>query len=171
MNSIDSDHAALFQPDLIRCVIILCACSLLAPKADGYSYQIPEQTGDGWATASLEKVGMDIGQMCLDGGVWKGTCVVSEAWVIQSTREAVTMDASMSPIPGLNPTYGFLWWLGTFPTGDTETYFAAGWGGQFIFVLPEPEMVVVFTAGGFEDRNYDALLQIVNRYLLPATGS
>jgi hypothetical protein len=24
-----------------------------------YAYQIPEQTGDGWATASLDDVGMD----------------------------------------------------------------------------------------------------------------
>ena len=78
------------------------------------------------------------------------------------------MVASESPIPSLDPAYSFLWWLGIFSTGETKTYFAAGWGGQFIFVLPEPELVVVLTAGGFEDRVYDALLQIVNHYILPA---
>jgi hypothetical protein len=60
-------------------------------------------------------------------------------------------------------------WLGTFSIGDTETYFAAGWGGWFIFVLPEPEVVVI-TTGGFEDRNYDALLHVVNWHVLPAAG-
>jgi CubicO group peptidase (beta-lactamase class C family) len=80
------------------------------------------------------------------------------------------MVASESPVSNLNPAYGYQWWLGTFPTGETETYFAAGFGGQFIFVLPKQEMVVVFTAGGFEDGNYDALLQIVNDYILPAAG-
>jgi CubicO group peptidase (beta-lactamase class C family) len=111
-----------------------------------------------------------IGQLYLDGGMWQGTKVVSEDWVSQSTRKVIGMVASESPIPTLNPAYGYQWWLGTFPTGATETYFAAGYGGQFIFVLPEPEMVVVFTAGGFEDGNYDALLQIVNDYILPAAG-
>ena len=109
-----------------------------------------------------------IGQMYLDGGVWNGTRIVSENWVTQSTQQAIGMVAAESPIPSLNPAYGYLWWLGTFPTGSTKTYFAAGWGGQFIFVFPEVEMVVVFTAGGFEDQNYDALLQIVNQYILPA---
>ena len=111
-----------------------------------------------------------IGQLYLDGGIWQGTRVVSEDWVTQSTRKAIGMVALESPIPYLNPAYGYQWWLGTFPTGETETYFAAGFGGQFIFVLPEPEMVLVFTAGGFEDGNYDGLLQIVNEYILPAAG-
>ena len=111
-----------------------------------------------------------IGQMVLNGGVWNGTRVVSEAWVSQSTRESVSMEAATSPVPSLNPRYGYLWWLGTFSQGNTETSFAAGWGGQFIFIIPQSEMVVVITAGGFEGQSYDALLQIVNRYLLPAAG-
>ena len=111
-----------------------------------------------------------IGQLYLDGGMWQGTRVVSENWVSQSTKLVIDMVASESPVPNLNPAYGYQWWLGTFPTGETKTYFAAGYGGQFIFVLPEPEMVVVFTAGGFEDGNYDALLQIVNETILPAAG-
>ena len=111
-----------------------------------------------------------IGQLYLDGGMWQGTRVVSENWVSQSTKKVIGMVASESPVSNLNPAYGYQWWLGTFPTGETETYFAAGFGGQFIFVLPKQEMVVVFTAGGFEDGNYDALLQIVNDYILPAAG-
>jgi CubicO group peptidase (beta-lactamase class C family) len=111
-----------------------------------------------------------IGQLYLDGGVWNGTRVVPTDWVTQSTRAAVNVEASETPVPSLNPRYGFLWWLGTFSTGPTETYFAAGWGGQFIFVFPDPRMVVVFTAGGFKGRSYDALLQIVNQYILPAAG-
>lgn len=111
-----------------------------------------------------------LGQLYLDGGVWKGQRVVSEGWVTRSTQEHVTMVAADSPVPGLNPAYGLQWWLGTFATGETETFFAAGYGGQFIFVLPKPELVVVFTAGGFEDGNYDGLLQIVNNYVLPAAG-
>lgn len=109
-----------------------------------------------------------IGQVYLDGGVWKGTRVVSSDWVSRSTQRSVA--SAESPIPSLDPGYGFQWWLGTFTTGPTETYFAAGFGGQFIFVLPEPEMVVVFTAGAFHGSSYDGLLQGMNQYVLPAAG-
>ncbi len=111
-----------------------------------------------------------IGQLYLDSGIWQGTRIVSEDWVTQSTQKVIGMAALESPIPFLNPAYGYQWWLGTIPAGETGTYFAAGNGGQFIFVLPESEMVVVFTAGGYEDGSYDALLQIVNEYILPAAG-
>lgn len=111
-----------------------------------------------------------IGQLYLDGGFWNGKRVVTESWVSQSIQESIGMVASESPMPALNPAYGYQWWLGTFSTGHTATYFAAGHGGQFIFVLPEPQMVIVFTAGGFDADNYDALVQIVNQFMLPATG-
>jgi CubicO group peptidase (beta-lactamase class C family) len=148
---------------------------LFAPLGiDSYEwYGFPSDPGMTVASSTLYLRPRDmakIGQMYLDGGVWNGTRVVSEQWVSQSTQEAMGMVASESPIPSLDPAYGLLWWLGTFSTGDTQTYFAAGWGGQFIFVLPDPEMVVVFTAGGFEGRDYDPLLQAVNHYILPAAG-
>jgi CubicO group peptidase (beta-lactamase class C family) len=64
--------------------------------------------------------------------------------------------------------YGLQWWLGTFSTGNTDFYTAAGWGGQFIIVIPDAEMVAVITAGDFEDQDYDALLYIVDDYILRA---
>lgn len=109
-----------------------------------------------------------IGQMYLDGGVWEGTRVVSEGWVTESTTEIMSIPVSESPIPGYLHGYGFQWWLGTFSTGDTDFYTAAGHGGQFIIVLPDPEMVVVITAGDFDDGDYDALLGMVDDYMLPA---
>ncbi|NIM51281.1 MAG: serine hydrolase [Gemmatimonadales bacterium] len=112
-----------------------------------------------------------IGQLYLDGGMWGGTRVVSDHWVTRSTQLAVQLAPFQYEIPISTPGYGFLWWLGTFPTGNARTYFAAGFGGQFIFVLPAQRMVVVITAGGFEDfnQNYRPMVQIVNDYVLRAT--
>ena len=111
-----------------------------------------------------------IGQMILDGGMWNGTRIVSEAWVAQSTQKAIELNVDDQAFLDLNPGYGYLWWLGTFATGNANAYYAAGYGGQFIIILPELDMVVAFTAGGFEGRDYDALLQIMNQYILPAAG-
>ncbi|MEJ2597530.1 MAG: serine hydrolase [Anaerolineales bacterium] len=49
---------------LVIFTILSSSCSVIRAYVDGeYTYQIPEQTGDGWQTASLEEVGMDSGQM------------------------------------------------------------------------------------------------------------
>ena len=109
-----------------------------------------------------------IGQLYLGGGVWNGTRVVSEDWVAESTREVIDVSASESPGEGYLNGYGLQWWLGTFATGSIDFYTAAGWGGQFIIVVPDHEVVVVITAGDFYDPDYAALLGIVDDYVLHA---
>lgn len=109
-----------------------------------------------------------VGQLYLNGGTWKGVRVVSEEWVTRSIQRNV--EVPDSPSPRLSPGYGFLWWVGTFPAGNTRTYFAAGYGGEFIFVFPELEMVVVITAGAYEASSYDSILNVVNDYILDAAG-
>lgn len=48
---------------LLMCMLLLSSCALLPSSIDGYIYQIPTETDDGWQTASLEEVGLDTGQM------------------------------------------------------------------------------------------------------------
>ncbi len=43
---------------------------------------------------------------------------------------------------------------------------ANGWGGQVIMVLPEKEMVVVFTGGNYVTKS--SLFEILQRFILPA---
>ena len=40
---------------VLCCTVWIASCA----PAHHYAYQIPEQTGDGWATASLDDVGID----------------------------------------------------------------------------------------------------------------
>jgi CubicO group peptidase (beta-lactamase class C family) len=46
-------------------------------------------------------------------------------------------------------------------------YRANGWGGQVIMVLPEKEMVVVFTGGNYTSRS--SLFHILERFILPSS--
>jgi len=45
-----------------------------------------------------------------------------------------------------------LWWLKTYLMGSkkVDTNFADGWGGQWIIVVPEFELVIVFTGDNYE---------------------
>lgn len=109
-----------------------------------------------------------IGQTYLNAGLWNGVRVVPEDWVTRSTTEVIDVPVSENPVPAYLHGYGRQWWLGTFPATNTDFYTAAGWGGQFITVIPEYDMVVVITAGDFDHPTYDALLGMVDDYILPA---
>jgi CubicO group peptidase (beta-lactamase class C family) len=89
-----------------------------------------------------------IGQLVLAGGRWNDRQVVSKAWI----------DASMTP--RLEATtgsggffYGYLWWLGRSLLNGHEVHWAGalGRGGQSIRVVPELDLVVVVTAGYYQD--------------------
>jgi CubicO group peptidase (beta-lactamase class C family) len=108
-----------------------------------------------------------LGQLYLQKGVWDGNRVISQEWVEASATESIHIVSSEHHLPDLIWGYGYQWWLGTFNTGNIDSYFAAGWGGQYIFVLPELEMVVVMTAGAYSG-GYGLFYSIVNDFILHA---
>jgi CubicO group peptidase (beta-lactamase class C family) len=86
-----------------------------------------------------------IGQLVLAGGRWNDRQVVPKTWI----------DASMTP--RLDATglyfYGYLWWLGRSLFNGREVHWAGalGRGGQSIRIVPELDLVVVVTAGYYQD--------------------
>jgi CubicO group peptidase (beta-lactamase class C family) len=79
-----------------------------------------------------------LGELYLAGGSIEGLRVVDAAYV-----EAATKPASPGGPPEDVP-YGYLWWVA--PRGARHAYFAAGFGGQSLTVVPELELVVATTA-------------------------
>lgn len=78
------------------------------------------------------------GLLFLNKGKWKEQQIISPAWI----KEATTSSSA-------NPSYGYLWWLNHpdssryVADAGKEMYYAAGFGGNFIIILPEENMVVV----------------------------
>jgi len=110
-----------------------------------------------------------LGQLFLDNGRWNDKQVVSETWVKESTASYI--DAAK-----INPSvkasgYGYQWWLGSFQVDgrDAPSYSARGRGGQFIMVLPDQQMVVVFTSPPDNPLMFQPL-DIIERDILPAAG-
>jgi CubicO group peptidase (beta-lactamase class C family) len=104
-----------------------------------------------------------LGQLYLDGGMWRGTRVVSESWVRESTREHLVTEGQ--------PNYGYQWWCGDFHFGDRSafTYLASGHGGQKIYVFPDLDLVVVLTHAVFDNPMGELHNSaILARYVLPA---
>jgi len=104
-----------------------------------------------------------IGYLFLEGGKWQGRQIVSRDWVNASTK------ARIPAYFGLG--YGYQWYRGQAAVNSKvfETFFAWGRGGQFIFVIPELDLVAVFTSRPY-DNSYGVFfpLGIVPNYIIPA---
>ncbi|CAG0964927.1 hypothetical protein GPROT1_01102, partial [Gammaproteobacteria bacterium] len=104
-----------------------------------------------------------IGYLYLQHGRWNGVQLVPEQWVAASSTKHSETKGLMNAAE--DDGYGYGWWIDAF-----GGYSAHGFGGQYIFVLPKLDMVVVFTAG-LPDPQFPAPKQLVQTYLLPAAQS
>lgn len=69
--------------------------------------------------------------------------------------------------------YGLGWWLDTIHTSDGRTldlWYTSGNGGQHLFLLPDLEMLVVFTGGAYNHPDARAPFAVMGQGLLPAAG-
>jgi CubicO group peptidase (beta-lactamase class C family) len=118
----------------------------------------PQGITIGWSELHMTPRDMaKIGYLYLNEGRWDGEQILSAAWVAASTRKHV--DAT------LQDGYGYQWWV----AGDGVPM-ALGYAGQFIFVLPEKDMVVVFVSH-LEERDFYVPQNLLNDYIIPAAKS
>jgi CubicO group peptidase (beta-lactamase class C family) len=74
-----------------------------------------------------------LGYLALNRGRWDGAQIVPAAWLAESTRQH-----SAGGFPEYAP-YGYLWWVAP----EYGAYFAAGYGGQYLYVVPSLDLVVI----------------------------
>jgi len=107
-----------------------------------------------------------IGLLMMNGGEWQGTPILDEAWV----KESLT--PRLSAGPG-GEGYGYLWWTMQVPGPEgqpLEMAFANGGGSQFIFMVPELDLVIVTTGGNQENGKHLAIGKVLTEVLLPGVG-
>ncbi|WP_082460767.1 serine hydrolase [Psychrobacillus sp. FJAT-21963] len=92
---------------------------------------------------------MKIGQLMLQNGVYNNKRIVSEEWIKTST----TPYFKTYELIGY---YGMHWWINKLDDKQYFTYentyhFALGFGGQYIFIYPKEEIVIVITSEIYEN--------------------
>ena len=109
------------------------------------------------------------GQLYLQGGSSAERRIVPAEWVDRSTVERFDWRFSSGALGGI--TYGFIRWV--VPEAREPFYFAWGFGGQYVVVVPEMYLVMVTTndwrgvgadAGRYERMTMDVLVE----YMIPA---
>jgi len=111
------------------------------------------------------------GELYLNRGRVGGTQIIPESWIQRSTQTHLSTDG-YSPY---GPQYGYFWWI---ENGvPREFYFANGYGGQFIVVVPETQMVIVTQCQptGYTrdeaDMHWYTILSTVMERVIPAAAT
>jgi CubicO group peptidase (beta-lactamase class C family) len=102
------------------------------------------------------------GELYRNGGRIDGLQIVPEAWVTESLTPRSSSRTARSG-------YGYGWFLGT--TNGHSMFYASGYGGQFIFVVPDLELTVVTTSHPDDPRtngHNQAIQRILRDYIVPA---
>lgn len=87
-----------------------------------------------------------IGYLYMKDGVWEGQRLLPEGWVRDSTAPVVRV----SEDPSDTRSYGYQWWA--LPYGQGQwSYAAIGYGGQRLLVVPEHDLIGVFTGWNIYD--------------------
>ncbi|MBP8084100.1 MAG: serine hydrolase [Spirochaetes bacterium] len=95
------------------------------------------------------------GYLYLCKGKWNNEQIISEDWV--STSTSVHSDTYWAG------NYGYHWWI-----KNDDCFASQGAYGQNIYVYPEKDIVIVYTAGLPVEKADETLLQLTSDYIIPA---
>lgn len=120
----------------------------------------PQGYSDGGNGFSMNIYDMaKFGRLFLNKGEWEGKQIISQNWIEESTKVQFDRKAGSA-------NYGYQWWVRTFGSQKYDAYFAQGHWGQFIFAIPEINLMVVFTSHheGSTNMYWNFVNEVVSAY-------
>jgi CubicO group peptidase (beta-lactamase class C family) len=108
---------------------------------------------------------LKFGQLYLNGGTWNGKQILTKNWIEKSWAKSFNLENRKDKIE-----YGYQWWRMHYSFQDRTiiSYECRGAGGQYIFVIPELDMVAVVTSGNFRNGRFWQPEKIMQDYILKA---
>jgi CubicO group peptidase (beta-lactamase class C family) len=121
-------------------------------------------TGGGLWLSSRDMI--KFGQLFLQNGTFNGERIISQEWINRSSQSRVLLTQYL-----LWEGYGYQWWIDNFRDNTNQLhgiYSANGNGGQFIFVWPEKNAVIVFTGQNYDSSKLYQPQQMMRQFIIPA---
>ncbi len=135
-------------------------------EQNGYLWKVDPQGNNpgGFGAHFTAREMAKLGYLYLNGGNWEGEQIVPMEYVDDSIREH-----SAGGWPVFLP-YGYLWWLTWH--GDKQAFFASGFGGKLIYVIPSLDMVIATIAStekALANAQQDKdILDLIPDFILPS---
>jgi CubicO group peptidase (beta-lactamase class C family) len=125
-----------------------------------YNWEDEKQNGFPLMQGSLQLRPYDmikIGLLLANDGKYEDRQIISKEWITKLKTASVRKD------------YSYLWWLGNSKVNSKELkgVIATGIGGQFIYVAPEKNLVIVTTAGNFHNNKTMDIVKMIEEDVLP----
>lgn len=108
-----------------------------------------------------------IGYLFLRGGEWDGQQIISKEWVTASTTPVVPDVAPDND--RVDVGYGYQWWVPDHDGQRTVVYAGNGYGGQFLLVVPDYDIVAVFNGWNIHGGDFRSTYRVLQERILPAT--
>lgn len=107
-----------------------------------------------------------IGSLFLNKGKWNGKQIVSESWVTTSTSPLLkNVKPEWRSVTG----YGYQWWIPEYTdTGKTNIYSANGYGGQYLMIAPEYNLIIVFNGWNINEEPEKSTYRALQDRIIPA---
>lgn len=136
-----------------------------------------KQNGWVWSSGDLfirPRDMLKFGQLYLQNGVWKGEQLIPEEWVEKAKIKYHNFIGSSDWAQQYwyniyrKVGYSYAWWPLDPSIYGENAFTASGWGDQRIMVLPQYDLVVVFTGGSQWEDPYLTSHQMMSNYILPS---
>ena len=106
---------------------------------------------------------LKLGELYLRKGTWKGAELIPPAFVAESVTVQNSGDFFGEPV-----RYGYAWFIKD--VAGHETYYARGYGGQYLMVVPKAGLVILCTSD-WARPEYPEHFALVEQFVLPAIVS
>lgn len=102
---------------------------------------------------------LKFGLLYLNNGMWNNQQIVSAEWIEESTTAKIKPNTTLG--------YSYFWWTRDFNRHGKpiSSYFAWGYGGQYIIVIPEMKIVVVLSGSNWSTNPEGQMVDIVEEIL------
>ena len=89
---------------------------------------------------------LKIGRLVANKGRWQGRQLIPEAWIAASMNPKFTTEVR-------NYRYAYQWWIGEVNWHGRKLIWHGGFGngGQRLYIVPELDLVIVTTAGAYDE--------------------
>lgn len=105
-----------------------------------------------------------IGSLFLNKGKWNEQQIVSENWVISSISPIVE---DVNPSNSSKTGYGYQWWVPQHTSGKSEIFAGIGYGGQYLMVAPDYDLIIVFNGWNINDKTEKSTRTVLQERIIP----
>lgn len=106
-----------------------------------------------------------IGLLFLNKGKWNEKQIISENWATASTSPIVQ---DVNPENKSSTGYGYQWWIPEHVNGKSVVYATNGFGGQYLMVAPEYNLIVVFNGWNINEKTEKSTWKVLQDRILPS---